>query len=122
MLVTWRQQERRAPCQEHVPDAVGVIIVVTGHHGGVDGNGHRGHGDARKEVEDPALPGSRVAVAPVPTAVYLERIIMTALAQGLQLELRGAHQTLGSMTMDVRYLEETQGHRDLTGPQARALA
>lgn len=75
MLITWWQQECCTPRQQHVPDAMGVVIVVTGHQRGVDGNGQSSHGDARQEIEDPALPRSGVAVAPVPTAVHLERIV-----------------------------------------------
>lgn len=82
VLVTRWQQERCAPCQQHVPDAMGVVIVVAGHHGGVDGEGHSGHGDARQEVEHPTLPGGGVALTPVPAAVHLERTAMYALAQG----------------------------------------
>lgn len=43
VLVAGREQESRTPRQQHVPDAVGVVIVVTGHHGGIDGNGHSSH-------------------------------------------------------------------------------
>lgn len=53
-----------------MPNAVGVVVIFTGHHGSVDGDAHRGHGDARQEVEDPALPRCRVALTPVPTAVH----------------------------------------------------
>lgn len=95
VLFTWWQQEGCAPCQQHVPDAVGIVIVVAGHHGSVDGDGHSGHGDAGQEVEDPALPGRGVAVAPAPAAVHLEKTTARVLAQGLQPQLPGACPGLG---------------------------
>lgn len=86
VLIRWRQQQGCAPGQQDVPDAVGVVVVVAGHHGGIDGNAHGRHGDAGQEVEGPALPRGGVALAPVPAAVSLEK---TATQASVQPQLPG---------------------------------
>jgi len=59
-----RQQEAHAACNQHVPDAVDVEVVLLRLHEGVEGHGRRGDHGARKEEEHPALPGGRVAAPP----------------------------------------------------------
>lgn len=59
-----RQEEAHAPCDQHVPDAVDVEVVLLCLHEGVEGHGRRGDHGAREEEEHPALPGGRVAAPP----------------------------------------------------------
>lgn len=59
-----RQEEAHAPCDQHVPDAVDVEVVLLRLHEGVQGHGRRGDHGAWEEEEHPALPGGRVATPP----------------------------------------------------------
>lgn len=104
VLVPWRQQEGCAPCQQHVPDAVGVVIVFAGHHGSIDGEGQGSQGEAGQEVEDPALPGGGVAVSPAPAAVHLGETTRASqgAAQGCECGLLGGGQGVPSHTGSLR--------------------
>lgn len=55
------QEEAHAPCNQHVPDAVYVEVVLLRLHKGVERHGRCGDHGAREEEEHPALPGGRVA-------------------------------------------------------------
>lgn len=59
-----RQQEADAPCDQHVPNAVDVEVVLLRLHKGVEGHGGCCNHCAWEEEEHPALPGGRVATPP----------------------------------------------------------
>lgn len=59
-----REEEAHAPCDQHVPDAVDVEVVLLCLHKGVEGHGGGGDHGAREQEEHPALPGGRVATPP----------------------------------------------------------
>lgn len=63
-LGAWWQQEAHAPCDQHVPDAVDVEVVLLCLHKGVQGNSRCGDHGSWEEEEHPALPGGRVATPP----------------------------------------------------------
>lgn len=60
-LGAWRQEEAHAPCNQHVPDAMDVEVVLLRLHEGVEGHGRCSNHGSWKEEEHPALPGGRVA-------------------------------------------------------------
>lgn len=59
-----RQEEADAPCDQHVPNAVDVEVVLLRLHKGVESHGRCCNHCAREEEEHPALPGGRVATPP----------------------------------------------------------
>lgn len=63
-LGTRRQEKAHAPCNQHVPDAMDVEVVLLRLHKGVEGHGRCGDHGAREEEEHPTLPGGRVATPP----------------------------------------------------------
>lgn len=58
------QKETHAACDQHVPDAVDVKVVLLRLHECVQRHGGHGNHGAGEEEEDPALPGGRVAAPP----------------------------------------------------------
>ena len=72
MLVPRRKQESNAASHQHVPDAVGVVIVLIGFHECIYWDGHESQGDPWEEVENPALPRGGVAASALHSVVNLE--------------------------------------------------
>lgn len=64
-----------------MPDTVCVVIVVVGCQEHIDGDAHRSHGDARQEIEGPALPRGGITLVPVPAAVHLKQTVILMLVQ-----------------------------------------
>lgn len=57
------QEKAHTPCNQHVPDAVYVEVVLLRLHKGVERHGRCGNHGAREKEEHPALPGGRVATS-----------------------------------------------------------
>lgn len=55
------QKEAHAPCDQHVPNAVDVEVVLLRLHEGVQSHSRCGDHGAGEQEEDPALPRGRVA-------------------------------------------------------------
>ena len=58
------QQEADTTCDQHVPDAMDVEVVLLCFHEGVQGHGGGGDQSSWEEEKHPALPGRRVAATP----------------------------------------------------------
>lgn len=69
---TGRQKEADASCDQHVPDAVDVEVVLLRLHEGVQGHRRCGDGGARKQEKHPALPSRWVTAAPTDGAHSLK--------------------------------------------------